>query len=483
MAVSKTVVLNPAESVSSFRDPAGALIRADKAVYRWVREAYAPVLTRFLASTLYSEGVASGDLIPTTAVSNEAEIRDRLLDGRSEGLLLEHERVPFPSYPYEWSPGMLHASAELTLKLAERALEEGFGLKDATPYNVLFRGPNPVFVDVLSFEERDPADPIWLPNAQFQRMFVLPLLLMKHFGTSAAEIFLGRPEGIEPDVVYRRCHPLQRLSPSFLTSVSLPTWLAKRGNTQKENLYAARKTDPEKAKYILGFRLRGLRKQLDRFRPQGSGKSVWSDYMSTLSYDDEDFRCKSETVDRWLRQTKPESVLDAGCNTGHFSELAAKQNARVVAIDFDPMVVESVRRRALSNKLNILPLVVNLARPTPACGWRNLEYSSFVDRATQAFDTVLMLALIHHLLVTERVPLPEIIDLAATMTKRYAIIEYVGKEDSMFRTLTRGRESLHADFTQERFEEACRQRFTIEEKQPLMSNLRCLYLLRARDTQ
>ena len=47
---------------------------------------------------------------------------------------------------------MLHAAGALTLELAQGALEEGFGLKDATPYNVLFRGSRPVFVDVLSFE-------------------------------------------------------------------------------------------------------------------------------------------------------------------------------------------------------------------------------------------------------------------------------------------------------------------------------------------
>ena len=166
--------------------------------------------------------------------------------------------------------------------------------------------------------------------------------------------------------------------------------------------------------------------------------------MATHSYDDPAFAAKEKFVNEALREFKPARVLDAGANTGHFSALAAQAGAEVVAVDLDAACAGAIWRRAREQKLNILPLVVNLARPSPALGWRNSECPSFLDRATGAFDGVLMLALIHHLLVTERIPLEEILRLAHDVTNSLLVIEFVDPKDDMFRRLTRGRENLHA---------------------------------------
>src|ERR1019366_3194276 len=130
--------------------------------------------------------------------------------------------------------------------------------------------------------------------------------------------------------------------------------------------------------------------------------------------------------------------------TGHFSMMAARSGASVVALDYDPAVVGSVWRRASAEKLDILPLVVNLTRPTPAVGWRNGEWPSFLERAKGGFDAVFLLAVIHHMLVTERVPLAEIVDLAAELTTGYVVVEFVSPGDSMFRVLVRGRDELYS---------------------------------------
>ena len=79
--------------------------------------------------------------------------------------------------------------------------DDGIGLKDATPYNILFRGPDPVFIDVLSFERRNPGDPTWLPYAQFVRTFLLPLLANKYFGLGLDQILTTRRDGLEPEEV------------------------------------------------------------------------------------------------------------------------------------------------------------------------------------------------------------------------------------------------------------------------------------------
>ena len=149
-----------------------------------------------------------------------------------------------------------------------------------------------------------------------------------------------------------------------------------------------------------------------------------------------------------------------------------------MAIDSDPVVMGMLWRRARAEGLNVLPLVVNLTRPSPALGWRNEECPSFLDRARGQFDCVLMLALIHHLIVSERIPLADILDLAAELTTSLLVIEFVGPDDSMFRRIARGRDALHRDLNQAEFENACQKRFRIIRSQNLPGSKRSLYLLR-----
>jgi len=80
--------------------------------------------------------------------------------------VLRHERIPFVSYPYEWTFSMLRDAALLQLDLNLAALEEGMILKDSTPYNVQFRGSKPVFVDIGSFERLREGAP-WVGYRQF----------------------------------------------------------------------------------------------------------------------------------------------------------------------------------------------------------------------------------------------------------------------------------------------------------------------------
>jgi SAM-dependent methyltransferase len=393
--------------------------------------------------------------------------------------ILEHERVPFASFPYEWSPRMLQAAGELTLTLAREGLDENVGLKDATPLNVLFRGPEAVFIDLLSFEARDPRDPTWLPYAQFVRTFLLPLLANRHFGTTLAQVLLGRRDGLEPEEVYGWLGLLGRLRPGFLTHVSIPVWLGARHNSDDTSIYKKKALgDPEKARYILDGLLARLLKSLKHAGPDQKRQSVWSDYMSSNNnYSREQFEAKKAFVGEALREFSPAAVLDVGCNTGEFSALSAQAGASVVAIDYDPVVVDEVWSRAHAEKLQILPLVCDLTRPTPATGWMNREWPSFLERASGRFDCVLMLAVIHHMLVTERVPLIEIVNLAARLTRRFWIVEFVEPGDSMFRRLARGRDELHRDLTVPYFEETCRTRFRIVRSVKLPGTHRSLYLL------
>ncbi|MFO1524044.1 MAG: SAM-dependent methyltransferase [Kiritimatiellia bacterium] len=399
----------------------------------------------------------------------------------SGGQVLAHSRVPFASFPHEWAPSQLADAGRLTLEIAQAALEQGWGLKDATPLNVLFDGPRPVFVDVPSFERRDPGDAVWNPYAQFVRTFLLPLLASRIWHLPMADIFLSRRDGLEPEEVYRIAGWWRRLSPGFLTRVSLPVWLSSRkpASGGDQMLYRERHlSNPEQARFVLGAQLRGLARSLAKLSPQPRSGTTWSGYMEEHSYSPAEFREKEEFLEGVLREAPPAWVLDAGANTGHFSALAARAGARVVAVDFDAACVDAIHRRAVRESLDIHALVQNLARPSPAVGWLNQECPSFLDRSRGRFDGVLMLALVHHLLVTERIPLDAIIDLAADWTRDWAVIEYVDPSDPMFRTLARGRDHLHAGLSGEVFANACARRFEIHRTRGIGGGRRTLFWLR-----
>lgn len=472
---------------ASFRDPKGALLVRDGRVLRIITPEGQRDLGAFLSSGTAAKLVESGAIVRTSVLSEgekNALLEDPGLSSLWAGLrgeaIVEHERIPFPSYPYEWAPEMLHRAAALTLDLALDLLPESLGLKDATPYNILFRGPEPVFVDVLSFERREPGDPVWLPYAQFVRTFLLPLLLSRRFGLPLDQLLLTRRDGIEPEEAYRWLGRAGRLRPPFFSLVTMPVWLAKRHSADDATIYTQKLlANHEKARFIVNSILKGLKRTVHAAAPAESKSSAWTGYMEfNNNYSAEHFAAKEQFVQDCLAAHPPRSVLDVGCNTGHFSFLAARSGARVVSIDYDPAVVGAVWRKAAADRLPVLPLVVNLTRPTPGAGWMNRECPSFLDRARGAFDAVFMLAVIHHMLVTERVPLDEIVELAAGLTTDLLIVEFVAPEDSMFRRLVRGREELHRGLNAEVFESSCRRRFDIMQVQHLEGTHRWLYLMR-----
>ena len=474
---------------ASFRDPAGSLFHYQGRVLRIVNPLGAADLEAFLASPSGRRLMASGAVVSTRALLPD-ECRElladsavrQLYDARGGQMILEHDRVDFPSFPYEWTAEMLHAAATLTLDLAQALLADGLGLKDGTPYNVLFRGPEPVFIDVLSFERRQPGDATWLPYAQFVRTFLLPLLANQAYGLGLDQILTTRRDGLEPEEVYRWSKPSQRLRRPFFSLVSMPTWLGGKHRQDDASIYRKKLlSDPDKARFILDHLLDGLRRTLRRLKPVEGKASVWSDYMTANNnYTTDHFQAKQRFVGEALAEFGSRSVLDVGSNTGHFSAIAARGGAKVVALDYDPVVLGTVWRQARAEKLDILPLAVNLTRPSPGTGWRNQECASFLDRARGKFDAVLMLAVIHHMLVTERVPLADILDLAAELTTNLLVIEFIAPDDSMFQRLTRGREELHRDLTPELFESLCARHFETVRMQYVEGTTRRLYLLRKR---
>jgi SAM-dependent methyltransferase len=465
-----------ASNVASFRDPGGSLVRQSGRILRRVNADAAEGFEQFLRTGMARDAMAAGRLVQTVRIPSTPL---PFTQSEPSDALYEHERVWFPTYPYEWPAEMLAAAGNLTLDLFREALPHGYGLKDATPYNVLFRGASPVFVDMLSFEARNAQDSSWLAYAQFIRTFLLPLLVARHFGLSPASVFLSQRDGLEPAQVYQWASLHQKLRPEFLSLVTLPHWLTDRAATSTYRPKPASSAD--QASFILDRLIRSCQKRLTRLMPDANADSTWSGYLDHKSlYSPAQLAQKEAFVAEALDFADARQVLDVGANEGRFSFLAARKGASVVAIDTDPTVVGRIWRQAKEDQLDVLPLVVDLARPTPATGWRNQECDSFLDRATQSFDLVMMLAVVHHILVTERVPLDQLLDLVADLTRQWAIIEFVSPEDAMFQGLLRGRDALYQHLTAANFESAVQQRFEIIRSQKVDGMHRCLYLLRRR---
>jgi SAM-dependent methyltransferase len=172
----------------------------------------------------------------------------------------------------------------------------------------------------------------------------------------------------------------------------------------------------------------------------------------------------------------PRTVLDVGANTGVYSRIAAETGAQVVAWDTDVRAADLNWQLACRDKLPILPLVADFARPTPAVGWRNSEYASLLSRAEGRFDCVFMLGILHHLLVAEQIPLAAIIEQLAEISIRWAILEWIPKEDSQFAGLCRGREDLYLQLNEDYFVQRITERFSICSRVPL-TNGRTIWLL------
>lgn len=462
---------------STFRDPAGELRLTPEFALRRIHPHAESAARAFLDSPLRRALETSGDLIP----SSIADPARHPCVGAGQ-LWLEHPRI-FPiSYPWEWTTAQWRAAADLTLHIARKAIDAGWTLKDATPLNVVFQGPRPVLVDVLSLERRDPHSTLWLAYGQFVRTFLLPLAAAKYLRWPLENTLFWR-DGYEPRTLFQALRWWQRWRPDVLDVVTLATLLEKPGNGQKAARPVARPVDPELAAHILKKRVARLKAKVHSAAPPPA-PSQWSQYThSATHYRAADVAAKQEFVRGALAQCRPRRVLDIGANTGTYSMLAAEAGAQVVALDNDAAALEALGRQAGERNLPVAALVANIARPTPAAGWRNREQLSLLDRLAGSFDFLLMLAVIHHLILREQVPLGRIAELCALLTRRWLLVEWVPPSDPMYQEWLRGRDDLYGHLAESDLLAALARFFRLSRRQALENGRVLLLMERASSSE
>jgi hypothetical protein len=209
-------------------------------------------------------------------------------------------------------------------------------------------------------------------------------------------------------------------------------------------------------------------------------KSAWRDYYDAQeSYTDSGLADKEAVLREILAATSASSVWDFGANTGRFSRIAAEATgADVIALEMDISAVELNWRECVQEgRSAVLPLLTDLANPSPSQGWAHTERESLQARGPA--DLGLALALVHHLCIGNNVPLPSVAAWFAAVT-RTLVIEWVPKEDPMVQRLLATREDVFDDYSLGDFEAAFEQYFVIRDRRPLEGSLRTLYVLEAR---
>ncbi len=457
----------------SYRDIAGTVYRVDDRIFRTVNEVAADDFDFLKDSGLLDTLVADGRAVAADPV-DAAELGERANGAR---YVVRHPRLPFISYPYEWSFAPLKAAALLHLDIHLEALEHGLTLSDASAYNVQFVGARPTFIDTLSFRRYRDGE-FWEGYRQFCEQFLNPLLLRALVGIPHNAWYRGSLEGI-PAAELKRLIPLRhRFSWNVFAHVILH---AAFGSSSGEGKPLQRKDLEARPLPARSFRklLLGLRKWIAGLAPRDRQATFWRDYEAFKNYTSDESDAKKAFVARFARATAPAMVWDIGCNTGEFALTALEGGAGyVVGWDTDQNALDIAFARAREADAAFTPLYGDAANPAPSQGWAQAERPGWSERAPA--DAVLALAVVHHLAIGRNVPLPAVIDWLVRLAPA-GIVEFAGKDDAQVRRMLSLRRDIFPDYRLECFLAEVKKRARIVETQTLSPSGRTLVWFEARE--
>ncbi|HOX93590.1 MAG TPA: hypothetical protein PKV09_02220 [Syntrophales bacterium] len=451
----------------SFRDPSGFVFFQNGTLFRSVSRLYQKDYDHLVQSGLYNKLVEGELLIPHREVHSSEKKDD-------EYKIIQPEIVPFISYPYEWCFSQLKDAALTILRIQKQALDSDMTLKDASAYNIQYFKGKPILIDTLSFETYKENQP-WIAYRQFCQHFLAPLALIARRDARLSQLMRIYIDGIPLDLASRLLPKTSWFNTGLLSHLHLHAKAQKRYESKTPGVKTSKVTKQSLTPLIdhLESAIAGI-----QWEPAGT---EWADYYEGTNYTQNTMNHKKRLVEAYLDECKPETVWDLGANTGLFSRIASSKGIQTIAFDVDPAAVEKNYRQMRENKeTTMLPLCLDLTNPSPALGWANEERLSVLNRGPA--DMAFALALIHHLAISNNLPLSHIADFFSRLC-RYLIIEFVEKDDSQVQRLLRTRKDIFNEYTQKDFDVAFQDRFSIIKSEKISDMQRTLYLMKSLDTQ
>ena len=447
----------------SFRDPSAYVFSSGERIFRAVTDEAWRNFQLFKASGAYEDLIGRGWIIAT----EEDGTRRAEHEGRR---LLEHPKLPFVSYPYEWPFALLKRAALLHLDIQLRALDFGFTLSDASAYNLQFVGVTPVFIDIASLVPYREGD-YWAGHRQFVEQFVNPLLLRALFGISANGWYRGALEGLPTGDVARLIGPVRRwLAPNLLINITLPDFLQRRARRKGDSGPSSSRPLPKTA---LRFMLQRLRAWISGLAPKNAEPSAWQGYEADNSYSPGSEAQKRDFIAQFARAATPSCAWDLGCNSGRYCDvLLHNGTASVIGFDSDVDALDAAVERATVKHLALLPLFSDAANPSPQQGFAESE--RFGLRGRNNADAMIALAIVHHLAIARNIPLASTVEWLMSLAPR-GVIEFVPKPDPMVQRMLRLRADIFADYGKAQFEAAITRHGRIARTLELSPGGRTLY--------
>lgn len=447
---------------SSFRDPAGYIYYENNRVYRKINDCYFKEYNHFVNSGLYEELKVSEYLIPHKEfINNKKEI------------ILEVDKVPFISYPYEWCFDELKDAALLTLNICKKSLEHGMILKDASSYNVQFYKGKPIFIDTLSFDFYEEGSP-WGAYGQFCRHFIVPLILMSHVDENLNSLLKNYIDGIPVDIA----NNILKGRGGFTAKQHIK-WHCKSISKYNDSDKEIKKVFVSKKSLInmIDMMIRQITKLNTKHKD-----TEWGTYYDNTNYTDLADKNKIKLVEKYLNKINLECddvIFDIGANDGKYSRLVANMEANVIAFDIDINAVShNYKTIKQNNEKNILPLILDCTNPSPDLGFALEERLGITKRGNR--KCVMALAFIHHMAISNNVSFDMLANWFSKLGE-YLIIEFVPKNDSQVQKLLKTRKDIFNNYTESNFENIFNNYYEILEKNKISDSTRTIYLLRRKN--
>jgi hypothetical protein len=402
----------------------------------------------------------------------ETKISDFTTDGFE--MLLEHKKIEFVSYPYEWTFEMIKSAGILEIEIEILLTEYDLGLREAHLFNVLYDGCKPVHININSIGPYDRRGPTFPAYGDIRRSCIEPLELYQEKKGEIArlqlkEIGLSTFHGEKTD-----SRPwmkgLGSATDRLSSSVKEPI------KKQLSNLHRVMNTSTERRRASLlkiKRSIEGKRLPMERDAFSNYYNTSWAKYHSHT--DKSEWPTKNNSFDRLLRTLDPGTMLDIGSNKGWYAKQASIQGHRVLALDNNCQSLDQLFKESRGDSSSILPILMNTIDPSPGYGIGYCQLPPATKRLS--CDTVLGLAIVHHLVKWQWLSFDNIIDAFEPFCKSNLIIEYIPKNDLIVGEWFKNGFDW---YTLDNFRKSIERYFVIQEVLPSTPDGRLLFLCKKR---